>query len=159
MVALCSILNVSACGQVSSPRLYRLIVQIANYLKSWTPEKLFIAIFFNSRRLQRSRGWRYLKHCLRVPSIVDKIIFILLSPILLPIEEALYAFDHLRAKIRYKKIFLGREENLEFENFDDEQVDEIIEQADTFKTIITQKSLLATRETQVVQKSKKMYPL
>ena len=53
---------------------------------------------------------------------------------------------------------MGRDENLEFENFDDEQVDEIIEQAETFKTIITQKSLLATRETQVVQKSKQNVP-
>ena len=57
-------------------------------------------------------------------------------------------------------MFLGRKENLEFENFDDEQVDEIIEQANTFKTIITQKSLLATRETQVVQKrNKKNLPI
>ena len=57
-------------------------------------------------------------------------------------------------------MFLGRKENLEFENFDDEQVDEIIEQANTFKTIITQKSLLATRETQVVKKKqKKIYLL
>ena len=68
----------------------------------------------------------------------------------MPIEEALYANDHLRAKIRYKKTFLGHEENLKFEDFDENQMDEIMKQADTYRKVIKQKTLLASRETQVV---------
>ena len=69
---------------------------------------------------------------------------------MLPIEEALYAYDHLMAKIRYKKTFLGNEAKLKFEDFDDYQMNEILEQADTYKTVMKQNILLATRETQVV---------
>ena len=68
---------------------------------------------------------------------------------MLPIEEALYAYDHLRAKIRYKKTFKGKEEPLKFEYFDDTQMVEVMEQAHTYSTVIKQKTLLATRETQV----------
>ena len=50
------------------------------------------------------------------------------SPILLPVEEALYAYDHLKAKIKYKKTFLrrtsifGKNLSLKFDDFDDDQV-------------------------------------
>ena len=92
----------------------------------------------------------FLKNKLRIPSIIENGVFIVLSPILLPVEEALYAYDHLRAQIRYKKIFLGNEEKLKFADFDDNQMIELLEQAHTYSTVIKQKTLLATRETQVV---------
>ena len=92
----------------------------------------------------------FLKNKLRIPSILENGVFMVLSPILLPVEEALYAYDHLRAQIRYKKTFLGNEEKLKFEDFDDNQMIEVLKQAQTYKTVIKQKTLLATRETQVV---------
>ena len=70
--------------------------------------------------------------------------------ILLPIEEALYAYDQLRTKIRYKKTFLGSQETLKFEDFNDNQMTEVLEQALTYTTVLKQQTLFATRETQVV---------
>ena len=92
----------------------------------------------------------FLKNKLKISSRIENGVFIVLSPILLPLEEALYAFDHLRAKIRYKKVFLGDEENLKFEDLDNNHVDEIMTQAETYRTVITQQTFFATRETQVV---------
>ena len=92
----------------------------------------------------------FLKNKLKISSRIENGVFIVLSPILLPIEEALYAYDQLRAKIRYKKTFLGGQETLKFEDFNDNQMTEVLEQTLTYTTVLKQQTLFATRETQVV---------
>ena len=68
-----------------------------------------------------------------------------LSPVLLPLEEFLYAVDHLNAKRAYKRAFTDKKPFFELSQ---EDLQVILNQARTFRYIIKQKEILSLRETQ-----------